>query len=84
MRVLFVFQQEHSQLIPRVYKLLVLYYSLARYCSLSNHFLQSLHIPDMIKVDTTLEAIRDKLLPGDKKALLEFIEMMAGRVNKGI
>ena len=43
-------QFEHSELIPKVYKLLTLYYSLGRYCNLSEIQLRFLHQPGSIYI----------------------------------
>jgi hypothetical protein len=44
-----------------------------------------LHNPNSIVVDgKSLEAQEKFILPGDKKIILEFIDSMAIRVNKGI
>ena len=85
LKIFYDYQQEQTQLIPRVYKLLCLYFSLAKYCFVSERDLGFLHKPEQIVVDNyTIEKLGDKILPGHKKALLEFIEAMAIRVNRGI
>lgn len=44
------FQYEKSELVPRVYKLLTIFYSLGRYCMLSEQGLSYLHNPDTIEI----------------------------------
>jgi hypothetical protein len=65
-------QFERSELIPKVYKLLTLYYSLGRYCNLSEIQLRFLHQPGSIYIEEEgkpLEAIMNKLNASDKKKL---------------
>lgn len=71
LKVMFLFQHEQSEFIPRIYKLLALYFTLTRYLVVSEQDLTSLHNPETIEVGSdTIETFGKELLLPDRKKLL--------------
>ena len=86
LKILNKYQQERSEFIPKAYKILLLYFTLARYCYLAEYGIKQISnkeefaLPDSYQ---TLVDIEKMLTLDDKVNLANYLKAMADRINEG-